>query len=223
MRVWLKPQARAASMIGRLAHGQRARAHHARAARDERDGDGDDHVLDAGAEDRHHRQRQDDERKRHQHVHDALEDQIEAAAEIGAGHAEDQARWWRRRRRRRSRPAARCGRRRRCGCRGRGRTGRCRASSSMLGAVEHVAEVVGGGIVHGDLARRTTAIAIIDDHDQSAGSAERVLRAELPQQAPARWRVPARESAAGAPGCEMVAMRGPVSGHSGCADRATHR
>ena len=67
------------------------RTHHAGAARDQRDGDGDDDVVHAGAEDRHHRQRHDDQRKRHHHIADALERHVDPAAEIGAGDAQHQA------------------------------------------------------------------------------------------------------------------------------------
>ena len=77
--------------VGHLPHRQRARPHHPGAARDERYGDGHDHVERAGAEDRHHGQRQDDQRKGHQHVHDAHQDHIETAAEMRAGDPEDQS------------------------------------------------------------------------------------------------------------------------------------
>src|ERR1051326_3811833 len=50
---------------------ERARAHDARAARNQRDGDGDDDVVHAGAEDRDDRERQYDQRKRHQHIEKA--------------------------------------------------------------------------------------------------------------------------------------------------------
>ena len=77
--------------IRHLAHRQRACPHDPAAARHQRDGDGDDHVEHAGAEHRHHRQRQDDQREGHQHVEHALEDEVEPAAEIGRADAQHQA------------------------------------------------------------------------------------------------------------------------------------
>ena len=74
-----------------LADRQCARAHHAGAARDERNGDRGDHVDQVGPEDRDHGERQDDQRERHEDVHQALEQQIEGAGEIGAADAEHQA------------------------------------------------------------------------------------------------------------------------------------
>ena len=68
-----------------------ARPHHARATRHQRHGDGDDHVLHAGAEDRDHGQRHDDQREGHQHVHHALQDEVDQAAEIGAADAQHEA------------------------------------------------------------------------------------------------------------------------------------
>src|SRR5262249_48883784 len=74
-----------------LAHGERTRAHDAAATRDQRDGYGDDDVEDAAAEHRDHGERQDDQGKRDQDIEHALEEEVEPAAEIGAGHTQDQA------------------------------------------------------------------------------------------------------------------------------------
>ena len=43
-----------------------------------------------GAEDRDDRERKDDQRERHQHVEEALQDEVGPAAEIGAAHADHQ-------------------------------------------------------------------------------------------------------------------------------------
>ena len=43
-----------------------------------------------GSEHRDHRQRQDDDRERHEHVEHALENEVGPAAEIRARHPEDQ-------------------------------------------------------------------------------------------------------------------------------------
>ena len=76
--------------VGKLPHRQGAGAHHPGAARNERHGDRGDDVVRAGAEDRHDRQRHDDQRERHEDVHEALENEVETAAEVGAGHAQHQ-------------------------------------------------------------------------------------------------------------------------------------
>ena len=76
--------------VGDLADRERAGADHPRALRDEGHGDRDDHVLDAGTEGRDHRQRHDDEGEGEEHVHDALDHQIEDPAEVGAGDPQDQ-------------------------------------------------------------------------------------------------------------------------------------
>ena len=82
--------------IGHHAHRQRGGAHHARDARHDRDGDGDDQVeVDAGerggANRRDHDQRQHDDRKGQQDVHEALDPVVDPAAEIGRRDAEDRA------------------------------------------------------------------------------------------------------------------------------------
>ena len=77
--------------IGDLADLERGRPHHPRASGHEGHDDRQDHVLRAGAEDRHHGQRHDDQRERHEDIHDALEDEVEQAAEIGAGNAQYEA------------------------------------------------------------------------------------------------------------------------------------
>ena len=76
--------------IGHFADHQRRRAYDPGAARDQRNGDGDDDIMHAGAEDRDDRQRHDDQREGHHHVEHALHQHIDQAAEIGAADAKDQ-------------------------------------------------------------------------------------------------------------------------------------
>ena len=66
-----------------LARGQHDRAHQAGHARNFGDGDRDQHGPDAGAGQRHHGDREQDARHRHQAVHDAHQDGIDQLEEAG--------------------------------------------------------------------------------------------------------------------------------------------
>ena len=69
--------------IGLLAQGQHDAAHQPGDARHLGDGDREDHVLDAGAGQRHQRDRDQHRRDRHQPVHDPHDDRVDPAGEAG--------------------------------------------------------------------------------------------------------------------------------------------
>ncbi len=82
--------------IGHDPHRKGCGAHHAGHPRNDRDRDREDQVdVDAAdheaAECRDHHQRQHDQRKCQQDIHEALDDIVDASAEIGRGHAENGA------------------------------------------------------------------------------------------------------------------------------------
>ena len=80
--------------VRHLHDGERARTHDTRDARDDRHGDRGDDIGDlvlTGPERRDHGDRNDDEREREQHVHEALDDLIDPPAEVRADDAKDEA------------------------------------------------------------------------------------------------------------------------------------
>jgi hypothetical protein len=70
---------------------QHARADHPRGARDDGDGDGDDHVLDGGAERRRHHHGEDEEGQALQDVEHPLGDEIGLAADVAGQKSDDAA------------------------------------------------------------------------------------------------------------------------------------
>ena len=203
--------------VGHLARRERARAHHARAARHHRRGDGEDHVARAGAEDRDHREGEDDHGKREEHVHHALHDEVHLGRRNRRCRPRSASRASRRSARRPSRPSARF-------CEPkmmRESTSRPKASvpsqCAALGAASIAAIVVGERVVGRDPAAPSAATAV---RTMIAGAdrAERPLPENLAiAETQPRGRLAIRVSSSTV--CGAAAM---LSG-SGCADRSTRR
>jgi hypothetical protein len=165
--------------IGNLANGKSARSHHARGTGNEWDGDGNDDVQCTGPKDRHHGQRQDDQREGHEHIHHTLKNKIHLAAEVGTTYPQHQA----------GRRADKRGRKAYQECRSRPvDDARIDIAPELIRAepvsgtwrLVHDAEIVGGGLIDGDPIGEHSH----DDHhddDQPAGNAERVVPCEMPQ------------------------------------------
>ncbi len=76
---------------GQLAQGERVAADDARDIGNQRDGDGDDGVLERGTERRRHHQGENQQRQGLEDIYDALGDEIAPSPEIAGGQADDDA------------------------------------------------------------------------------------------------------------------------------------